>query len=351
MRKIRRIRGSTSLDSVHGPTVLMLVFTEKGPFILSEKQSTEHSSTIVVVGSINMDLVATMARLPRPGETVLGESFQTIPGGKGANQAVAAARLGARVVMIGRLGDDSFGKTLRHNLIADGVETSHVLDTVGCSSGVALIGVETAGANAITVVPAANGRLSADDVESCGEIIAQAKALIVQLETPIPTIAAAIRLAQRHNVLTILDPAPAPAGPLPPELIAVDLLSPNQTEAESLTGIIVHDWPSAESAARALQTLGAKDVVLKMGALGALICARDGTMHRVTATQARIVDTTAAGDAFTAALTVAISEGRSLVDATRFGCAAGTLACTRFGAQPAMPTRDELKQWLESSND
>lgn len=303
---------------------------------------------IVVVGSINMDLVARMVQLPRPGETVSGDSFQTIPGGKGANQAVAARRLGANVFMVGRLGDDSFGKTLRENLIADGIETSHVFSTPDCSSGVALIGVEASGANCITVIPGANGQLTVQDVEASLALIAQAKALIVQLETPLPSITAAIQFAQQNGVLTVLDPAPAPVGRLPPELMHVDVLSPNQTEAEALTGIVVHDWETAAQAASDLQRLGAKNVVLKLGSLGAFVAARDGTTTRVSAIPTNIVDTTAAGDAFTAGLTVALCEGRSLPEATKFGCLAGTLACTRFGAQPAMPTRDELEQWANT---
>lgn len=298
---------------------------------------------IVVVGSINMDLVARMARLPLPGETVTGDSFQTIPGGKGANQAVAAARLGATVKMIGRIGDDAFGTTLRANLVADGIDTRHVFVTPGCSSGVALIGVETAGANAITVIPAANGRLSVKDIETCQSIIANATALIVQLETPQATVAAAIRIANEHGVLTVLDPAPAPDGRLSPQLMSVDILSPNQSEARTLTGIVVRDWESAEAAARELQRQGAKDVVLKMGHLGALIRSRDGQIHRVIARKTDVVDTTAAGDAFTAAMTVRRCQGRSLVEAAQYGSLAGTFACTRFGAQPAMPTCEELE--------
>ena len=305
---------------------------------------------IVVVGSINMDLVAMMHRLPKPGETVSGETFQTISGGKGANQAVAAARLGARVSMIGRIGDDSFGVTLRTNLNSAGVETSHVKVTTGVSSGVALIGVEHSGANAITVIPAANGQLTADDVRSGQDMIKTAKALIVQLETPIETVAAAIQIAKEYNVLTVLDPAPAPNGPLPRELMAVDILSPNQTEAEALTGIAVIDWESAKHAAEAMQTLGANTVVLKMGGLGALVYTNDGSIHQIAACKAEIVDTTAAGDAFTAALTVALCEGQSLKDAAHFGSLAGAMACTRFGAQPAMPTRDELTAWAKSSS-
>ena len=307
---------------------------------------TQHAPHIVVVGSINMDLVARMVRLPRPGETVPGDDFQTIPGGKGANQAVAAARLGARVTMIGRVGDDSFGETLRRSLTDFGVSTEHVLVTKGCSSGVALIGVEATGANSITVIAGANGRLTPHDVESRADVIASADALIVQLETPLDTVATAIRLAREAGVRTILDPAPAPSGTLPDELREVDLISPNQTEAEALTGIVVSDVASAVPAARQLQRLGAREVVLKLGALGALVCDATGRIEHVSATKAHVVDTTAAGDAFTAALAVALAEGRSLMDATRFGCAAGTLACTKFGAQRAMPTRDDLRQFL-----
>lgn len=303
---------------------------------------------IVVVGSINMDLVARMARLPSPGETVSGESFQTISGGKGANQAVAAARLGARVVMIGRVGDDSFGATLRQNLIADDIDTSQVFDTPGCSSGVALIGVDASGANAITVVPAANGRLTVSDVESCEATIAAANALIVQLETPLETVAAAIRIAKSHSVLTVLDPAPAPDVSLSNDLMSVDIISPNQSEARTLTGIVVEDWQSAQVAARELQRREAKDVVLKMGELGAFVLSRDGVGEQVTACKADIVDTTAAGDAFTAALAVARCGGQSLVQSARYACLAGTFACTRFGAQPAMPTRNELETWSQA---
>lgn len=299
---------------------------------------------IVVVGSINMDLVARMPRLPRPGETVSGEELETIPGGKGANQAVAAARLGAHVTMIGRVGDDSFGESLRSSLNQNSVVTDHVLTTTNCSSGVALIGVEASGANSITVIPAANGRLSVEDVEAHSKVIAAADALIVQLESPVPTVAKSIELAQRHGILTVLDPAPAPNTPLPPALLGVDIISPNQTEAEALTGIVVADWNSAEQSARRLQALGAKNVVLKMGELGALVLTSEGTIDRVSAPKAAVVDTTAAGDAFTGAMTVARCEGKSLRDAAEFGCLAGTVACTRKGAQPAMPTRDDLIQ-------
>ena len=316
---------------------------------MDAKPSPTLAPQIVVLGSLNMDLVARMERLPRAGETVSGQTFETIAGGKGANQAVAAARMGARVVLIGRLGDDAFGGVLRQNLAAEGVDTSYVWETRGCASGVALICVDQTGANAIAVVPGANGQLSESDLVACSATIAGAKALIVQLETPLATVAAAIRIAQQHGVLTVLDPAPAPQSRLPRELLGVAILSPNQSEAEALTGIRVDDWQSAEAAAGELQRQGAKDVVLKMGSLGALVCRGDGTTQRVLASSAEIVDTTAAGDAFTAAMTVALCEGQSLIDAARIGCIAGTLTCTRFGAQPALPTRAEVEAYATAA--
>lgn len=323
----------------------------------SRKSSVELSSSvafpprIVVVGSMNMDLVARMNRLPRPGETVSGESFQTVPGGKGANQAVAAARLGAHVTMIARVGDDDFGAILKRNLISDGINTDPIFVTRDCSSGVALIGVDSSGANSITVIPGANGRLSVGDVVSSHRMIESANALVIQLETPIETIAAAVEIAQGSGVLTILDPAPAPSSPegLPIRLMSADVISPNQTEAEALTGIGVTGWDSARLAALELRHRGARNIVMKLGELGAFVLCEDGTTHEIAASPIAVVDTTAAGDAFTAALAVAMCEGRSLHEATRWGVMAGTLACTRFGAQPAMPSRPELESFLRST--
>jgi ribokinase len=301
---------------------------------------------VVVVGSINMDLVVRMARLPRPGETVHGQRFQTIPGGKGANQAVAMARLGMRVTLIGRVGDDSFGETLLRTLAGYGVDTQHVIVTPNCSSGVALIGVEASGANSITVIAGANGELTPADIASRDEVIRSADALVVQLETPIETVAAAIKLAREAHVRTILDPAPAPTTELPPEVIDVSIISPNQTEAESLTGIVVEDLDSAERAARRLRELGAHNVVLKLGQLGALLCDEEGRLEHVAAQQIKVIDTTAAGDAFTAGLTVAVVEERSWREAVHFGCSAGTLACLTPGAQTAMPTRHDVDRFM-----
>ena len=301
---------------------------------------------VVIVGSINMDLVARMARLPRPGETLHGDSFQSIPGGKGANQAVAAARLGATVTMIGRVGDDAFAGDLRKSLQSSGVITDHVMTTPQCSSGVALIGVDSAGANSIVVVGGANSRLIPPDIEALSNVIAAADVLVVQLETPVDTVATAIRIAHQHHVRTVLDPAPAPTVELPDELKTVDVISPNQTEAEALTGVVVNDLKSAEQAARILLKNGAVDVVMKLGELGALVCSSAGGIHHVQAAKANIVDTTAAGDAFTAGMAVALAEGKDLVASARFGCAAGTLACTVFGAQPAMPDREAVDRFV-----
>lgn len=302
---------------------------------------------VVVVGSINMDLVARMARRPRAGETIHGDSFCTIPGGKGANQAVAAARLGARVTLIGCLGADEFGVALRAALVRDGVSVDHVMSVSDCSSGVALIQVDAAGTNAISVIAGANARLTPQQVQERAQLIASADVLIAQLETPLETVAAAIEVARRAGVRTILDPAPAPVGALPSELMNVDLLSPNQTEAEALTGLPVADVSGADVAARQLKDAGAREVVIKLGGLGAWVQPREGDGLRVPARPVTVVDSTAAGDAFTAALAVGLAEGRSLIESTRWGCAAGTLACLAQGAQPSLPTRAAMLALLQ----
>lgn len=297
---------------------------------------------IVVVGSINMDLMARVPRLPRPGETVKGTEFVQVAGGKGANQAVAAARLGAAVTLIGRVGNDAFGQGLTASLKAEGVQTEHVQITVNCPSGLALIGVEDSGQNAITVIGGANQRLSPQDVQQAEAVIAAADALLVQLEVPLETVAAAIALARRHQVLTILDPAPAPDGVLMAELCTADVVSPNQTEAEAIAGMAVTNLAEAAQAASKLHERGVARVVVKLGGLGALASEVGGEAVHIPAPDVQVVDSTAAGDAFTAALAVALVEGRPLADATRFACAAGSLATTRRGAQDAMPSRAEV---------
>lgn len=301
---------------------------------------------VVIVGSINMDLVARVAHLPRPGETVSGRTLDYIPGGKGANQAVAAARLGAKVTLCGRLGDDAFAPPLRAALVDAGVDVENVHSTTACSSGVAWIGVDDAGANSITVIAGANGRVTVDDIRAWEPTLRTADVVIVQGEIPLAAIAAVLETARKHGVRTVFDVAPVPTKPLPACCWQAEILSPNQTEAEQLTGIPVDSWMTAEAAALALHQLGAKTVVLKLGSMGALIHDAGHPAVRVPAFEVDAVDTTAAGDAFTAALAVAWAGGAALADATRFACAAGACAAMTLGAQPAMPTRAAVESLL-----
>ena len=304
---------------------------------------------VVVVGSINMDLVIRLAKLPRPGQTVVARESVEVPGGKGANQAVAAARLGASVSMVGRVGDDGFGERLRAGLASAGVDVRHVIETEQCASGLAVVTVEDSGENAIAVVPGANGRLSAEDVADAEKTIRSADLLLVQLEAPLETVAAAASLARRHQVLTVLDPAPAPAS-LPDGLFPVDVLCPNESEAAAMTGASLETPGDVERAAIELRRLGARHAVVTLGSRGAMLCSGDGddTCLTIPASKIEPVDTTAAGDAFAAALGVWLATGHNIAEAVRFACAAGAIAASRPGAQPAMPTRAEIMAMLES---
>ncbi len=299
---------------------------------------------ITVVGSLNMDLIVRTPHLPVPGETILGSEFVTAPGGKGANQAVAAARLGSSVAMVGQLGADDFGQALRANLKAVGVDTTYVSTDDHAATGVALIAVEAGGQNTIIVVPGANAHLWRDEVDRAKEMIASSRVLVVQLEIPQETITRALEIAHAAHVLTLLNPAPA--RPLPatwPSLI--DLLVPNETEATFLTQIPVKDWASAEAAAIELYRQGVPAVVITLGAQGAL--AWDGhEMRRVPAFPVQAVDATAAGDAFVGALAAARGRGSDLSVALREANAAGALTTLKLGAQPSLPTRAELEQFL-----
>jgi|UPI0000E7A5C8 ribokinase len=297
------------------------------------------SVTIVVFGSINMDLVVRTPRLPAPGETLTGHSFFTAPGGKGANQAVACARLDAPTRMVGRVGDDLFGEQLRHSLRSFGVQDDGVLTTPG-PSGVALIAVDDAAENTIVIVPGANGAVGSEDMPRLERALDGARALLLQLETPLATVAAAARAGRARGATVILDPAPA--LPLPDELYALaDILTPNESEATTLTGIPVHDEQSAAAAARALRARGARTVIIKLGARGALAADANGVRFWPAFT-VTAVDTVAAGDAFNGGLAVALSEGRPFEEAIRWGLAAGALSVTKHGAQPSMPDRAEL---------
>jgi len=296
---------------------------------------------ILVVGSLNMDLVVQVDRTPAGGETVTGGDLKTIPGGKGANQSAAAARLGAQVAMVGCVGDDAFGPHLIDNLRRQGVDTSHVSVVAACATGTAMITVDRAGQNSIIVSPAANGRLGRDEIDGMEALWRQARLLLLQLETPMDTVLYAAEMAVRHGVQVILNPAPA--QPLAPELLArVHYLIPNESEATLLTGIEVRDLASAERAARQLLRRGVPVVILTLGASGALLCTSDGAIH-VPARQVQVVDTTAAGDAFIGGLAAALARGASLEEAVHYAATAGTLAVTRFGAQTSLPSAAELR--------
>jgi len=295
---------------------------------------------VVVVGSLNMDLVARVARLPVPGETVPGSRFATVPGGKGANQAVAAARLGARTAMIGCVGDDDFGARLRAGLEADGVDCSALRTAESTPSGVALIAVDQAGRNGIVVVPGANGQLAPADVDAAERLIAGARIVILQLEVPIDTAVHAARRARALGRTVVLNPSPA--RPLPAGLLGcVDLLVPNEIEAAALTGAPVVSVDDAIAAGRHLRAGGAGTVLVTLGAAGAVTVAADGERH-APAPRVEAVDTTAAGDTFLGGLCAALVGGRTLAGAVAFGQAAAALCVTRRGAQPSIPYAREI---------
>jgi ribokinase len=310
---------------------------------------------IVVIGSINMDLVCRTPRIPATGETILGENLITIPGGKGANQAVAAARLAnaeTDVYLIGRVGNDDFGQRLLSGLSQHRVRTEYVTITEGVASGCAMILVDRKGENSIVVAPGANAKLTPADIDRAEPLISGAAAVVLQLEIPIETVRHAIAMVSRHWGFTILDPAPVPAKGLPRALFGVDLLTPNQGEAEMLIGrkrthhVRVKKLSDPKLIAMGLLSRGPKSVVLKLGRKGALLVSKDGQIHQSKAHKVEVSDTTAAGDAFTGALAVARAEGMSLPDAVRFANAAGAACCQQFGAQPALPARDDVEALL-----
>jgi len=301
---------------------------------------------IVVVGSLNMDLVIGVPRMPLAGETIVGRDLQTIPGGKGANQAAAAAKLGGRVAMVGRVGDDVFGPRLIENLRRQGVDAGAVRVDDQAATGVALIMVDEAGENSIVVSAGANGRVSVEDVASAEGLLRQARLLLLQHEVPLETVAYAIELAARHGVQVILNPAPAHS--VSPELLSkVHYVVPNETEARTLTGVEVKDVVTAEAAARKLLDYGAPVVIITLGEQGALLVTEGGASH-VPARQVKAVDTTAAGDAFIGGLATALVKGFSLPEAVRYATCAGTLATTVFGAQTSLPSAERVQEFYAS---
>ncbi len=306
-------------------------------------------TTLAVVGSLNMDFVVTVDALPAPGQTVLGRNFQMIPGGKGANQACAAARLGANSVtvrMVGRVGYDVFADHLKASLSAAGVDVSAVHSTRAQATGVALISVDTAGQNSIVVASGANHALLASETEAMRPVFRGARFALFQLESPLDTVAAALKLARAEGARTILDPAPA--VPLAPELLAsVDILTPNETEASILLGLPPGRVSMSDAAAlaRSLRELGPKAVLLKLGDQGCFYY--DGeTELSSPAFPVVAKDATAAGDTFNAALAVALAEDRGVEEALRFANAAAAISVTRLGAQASVPARAEVDALL-----
>jgi ribokinase len=287
-----------------------------------------------------MDLVVKSPRIPAVGETILGEDFIMTPGGKGANQAVAAAKLGAKVYLVAKLGDDLFGAESLGNFKKAGVRTEYVVQTKECPSGVALITVDRAGNNVIVVAPGANQKLSAEDVKAAGPVIASAGALVAQLEVPLATVEFAASLAHDCRVPFILDPAPAQE--LGPELLKmIDVLKPNESEAGILTGIEVADEGSARAACKSLLARGVKAVILTMGAKGFLLADAEGAQF-VPAVEVDAVDATAAGDAFAGSLAVGLAQGQKLLDAALFANYVAALSVTKIGAQSSMPSKQEV---------
>jgi len=299
---------------------------------------------ITVMGSINMDLVFRTPRMPVLGETITGDGFQQVPGGKGANQAVAAARQGAQVSFIGAVGDDSFGRLALQGLAAEGIAIEHVVTAPGAASGVAGIFVDAAGGNSIVLAAGANQLLSVAQVDAAAAAIGAAAFLVCQLETPIASVERAIALARAHDVQVVFNPAPA--QPLSDELLAcVDYLIVNETEAAQLSGIAVHDTHGATRAALALRERGAGAVLLTMGEQGVLVVAPDHERF-IPAVKVDAVDTTAAGDTFVGAFTVGMARGLDIDQAIVEAQHAAAFAVTKRGAQTSIPTRAELLQFM-----
>jgi ribokinase len=302
---------------------------------------------ITVVGSINMDLVFRTPRMPLVGETITGESFQQVPGGKGANQAVAAARQGADVRFVGAVGSDGFGQQALRCLAGEGIGVADIASAAGTPSGVAGIFVDGGGANSIVVAPGANDLLSVAQVEAAESTIAAASFMICQLESPLASVTRAIHIARDNQVRVVFNPAPA--QPLDDALLAcADYLIVNETEASQLSGIEVLDAASASRAAQALRQRGAGAVLLTMGEQGVLIAA-PGHERLIPAVKVAVVDTTAAGDTFVGAFTVGVARGLGIDEAVTEAQYAAAFAVTKMGAQTSIPTREELLQLMRTT--
>lgn len=304
-------------------------------------------SDVVVLGSLNMDLVVRTAHIPLPGETIHGSDFNTIPGGKGANQAAAAARMGVSVEMIGRVGEDAFGPVLLDNMAAQGVGTAHVLRDAEAASGIAMITIDAKGENTIVVAPGANGRVTLDEVAAARDVLAAARYLVMQFEVPLPVVRGAITLARELGLRVILNPAPAYA--VDAEFVrGLDTLIVNETEAAAISGLPVADLAGAEAAGRALRALNIPVVIVTLGANGALLLAEGGAIH-VPARAVNVVDTTAAGDAFVGGYVAGLLRGLPLPEAVRYATCAGSLATTVFGAQTSLPSAAQVQAFYQEA--
>lgn len=302
------------------------------------------TNKVVVVGSLNVDLVLRIPRRPEKGETIASDDFRTFVGGKGNNQALAAARAGASVSMIGRVGDDYFGQRILSTLDENAVGCEHVSIDHDTGTGIAVILVDFQGENSIVLAPQANGRLCPEHVRKASALLTAANVLLLQMEISEDCNQIAAAVAHQGATFVILNPAPAPAsGKIAKELLAqVDVLVPNQMEAEILSGTTITGPDSAVAVAKTLQRMGPPRVVITMGEAGALLLDKDTAPLLVPAFKVKAVDTTAAGDAFCGAMAAYLAAGRSLAEAAKFGCAAGALATTKNGAEPSLPLRDEI---------
>src|SRR4028119_480817 len=298
-------------------------------------------SSIVVVGSSNTDMVIKASHLPAPGETILGGTFFMTQGGKGANQAVAAARLSGQVTFIAKIGADVFGNQSLELYNNEGIDTRYISIDEKSPSGVALINVDDNGENCIAVAPGANGTLCVDDISKAKISLENASIILMQLEIPLETVRYVAELAEANNIKLVLNPAPA--CPLPDDLLRrISVITPNKKEAEMLTGIKIADINSAKDAAEMIAGKGIETVIITMGSEGALIFEKN-TFEVVAATKVKAVDTTAAGDVFNGALVVAMSEGKDIIQAVQFANAAAAISVTRLGAQASAPHRNEVE--------
>ncbi len=296
--------------------------------------------SIVVIGSSNTDMVIKTDHLPGPGETILGGTFLMNPGGKGANQAVAAARMGGNISFICKTGEDVFGKQSVRLFQEEGINTSFLISDPVMPSGVALITVDRNGENCIVVASGANANLHPSDLLPTLKILTESSMVLLQLEIPLETVSYVAAFAFKKNIPVILNPAPACA--LPDILLKnISILTPNKTEAEMLTGILIDDIPSAKQAAQKIKDRGVKTVIITLGSKGALVFDKN-VFTEIPALSVTAVDTTAAGDTFNGSLVVALSEGKNIIEATKYACKASAISVTRIGAQASIPFKWEV---------